>query len=111
MVSQDVTVDRDVPERFAFGLDQLQADDGEVCGCPVISYGVMVGKDPLPMDEVVAEYDKILKVEHNENRGIVDEEMAREAWLSAIDTCVHDEYKSDFHVDNARRLADDFGWL
>lgn len=111
-MSTQETADDVSTDRFGYGAPEAtSSDDDEYVACPRLTHTQMTGEAPLVMDDVIAEYDELLKTAGHRHTGVVDAFEAREAWLNAIANVRADEAALDHHADNAERLADEFGWL
>jgi hypothetical protein len=89
---------------FAFGADTFQD-----CPCPAKA----AGHEPSMLRQPVTGYDDYLKAYQGNERGVVDEETAEEAWLSMIDSLEENEDRQWTRHDlkEARKIARDLGWL
>lgn len=88
---------------FAYGKDSV---DGCVCPAVAAGFSPSSGDDSI----VVAErYDQEVKDKNlTTARSIIDEEAAKEAWLSALE---HLERKEMYQLEVGREIARRLDWL
>jgi hypothetical protein len=93
--------------QFAYGANEFEG-----CDCPAIAAGLQCSF----LEDVAEQYDTIVMRQTHEYGGTIDEETAKEAWLSAIDFLEERKRRtgtdySEKLLSNARQVARELGWL
>lgn len=96
----------DLDEKFAYGCD----GHGSVV-CPVVKSKCAVRRGVV--GTIVGLYDTILREEKGNDRGVVSEREAKEAWMEAIRRArtEDDLIVSDAAIEQGLNVAYDLGWM
>jgi len=96
---------------FAYGDNSV-----DNCACPAIAAGYNPNCGDMSL-KIAEKYDEILRRTRSEE-GTIEESVAKEAWLDAVDYFVREAEQSDVHTDHyhdvvsvGRDIADEHGWL
>lgn len=99
--------------KFAYGSNTH--DD---CPCPAVVAGYKPGEEKVPT-LIAGQYDVEIKQQTPSDQGIVDEQVAKEAWYTAIEyyeqKAEQERYKSDIRNHEkvakvGREIARELGW-
>lgn len=96
----------DYNRKFAFGMNYC---DG--AACPAETAGFNSCGDVLPAAEW---YDEIVKEEIGSGHGVVSEETAKTAWLTAVSILDDDRFEDMYWEPaylEARKVAKELGWM
>jgi len=100
--ANDGEQENDENEYFAYGKNTY-----DNCVCPAVAAGYDMGTD-FYAHEIAGEYDIVVSNKYAESwEGIIPEEIARKAWLEAIDNIWDD----DDVAQTGEEIAKELGWL
>lgn len=81
------------------------------CPCPAVATGRSPGSDDGSL-YVAEQYDEILRDKLEKDEGTVPEELAREAWLDAVEIIEgFNDYRTRDSLETGQEIADELGWL